>query len=142
MTGILRRAIRLAGLLGLLTSPLAAQSTLAAAAERARRAWQAQQPAELIGRTDRVTISMPGVVPSEALGAAQASAMFREVFAKATELETTIQQLTEVTPDEGSVELRRRFRPAGTQEVRRQVVLLAFRKRAGTWLLQEVRLLD
>lgn len=142
MTGFVTRVCCLLAVLGLPASSLSAQSTLAAAAERARRAWQAQQPAELIGRTERVTISMPGVVPSEALGAAQASAMFREVFAKATELETTIQQLTEVTPDEGSVELRRRFRPAGTQEVHRQVVLLAFRKRAGTWLLQEVRLLD
>lgn len=142
MRGAWARYLAVLGLFAWPAPPAAAQSTLAAAAERARRAWQAQQPAELIGRTERVTISMPGVVPSEALGAAQASAMFREVFARATELETTIQQMTEVTPDEGSVELRRRFRPAGTQEVRRQVVLLAFRKRAGTWLLQEVRLLD
>lgn len=120
----------------------AAQTTLAAAAERARRAWQAHHPEELVGRSPRLTLSLPAMAPADALEPAQATALFRELFSRGTELETVIRAVRTTGAGEGYVELRRRFRLAGTQEVAQQTVLLAFRLSGEQWLLAEVRVLE
>lgn len=122
---------------------LAAQASLESAAERARRAWQAHEPADLVGRTDRLSVSLPAMAPSEALAPAQAIALFRDLFGKAVELETSIRAVRETAVGvEGYAELRRRFRAAGTQEVAQQTILLAFRRQSGQWVLHEVRVLE
>lgn len=122
---------------------LHAQASLESAAERARRAWQAHEPSDLVGRTDRLSVSLPATAPSEALAPAQAIALFRDLFGKAVELETSIRAVRETAIGvEGYAELRRRFRAAGTQEVAQQTILLAFRRQAGQWVLHEVRVLE
>lgn len=134
----------LVALVGLLGAPAAAaQASLESAAERARRAWQAHAAADLVGRTDRLSVSLPAMAPSEALAPAQAIALFRDVFGKAVELEISIRAVRETAVGvEGYAELRRRFRAAGTQEVTQQTILLAFRRQGGQWVLHEVRVLE
>lgn len=136
------RVALLGAVLGLLPVCAEAQGSLASAAERARRAWQTHQPAELVGRSPRVTLSLPATAPAEALGPAQAMALFDDLFAQAVELEIVVRAVRSTRADAGYAELRRRFRLVGTQEVAAQTILLAFRQIGDVWLLAEVRVLQ
>lgn len=140
---LIRIALLVAGFAaGSRVTPVQAQGSLAAAAERARRAWQSHQPEDLIGRSGKVTVSLPATAPSDALEPAQATALLKDVFDKATELETVIRAVRSTAPDAGYVELRRRFRLVGTQEVGQQTILLSYRRVGAVWFLGEVRVLD
>jgi hypothetical protein len=112
---------------------------LDAAAERARRAWFAHDPAALIARSPRLLIQLPGADPAVALGPAQAAALLTDFLTPAQEVETLVRAAREVGPGRGYVELQRHYRVAGTQNVRIQVLLLSYRLDQGGWSLVELR---
>jgi hypothetical protein len=112
---------------------------LGAAAERARRAWSSHNPAALVAHSPRLLIQLPGADPAVALGPAQAAALLAEFLAPAQEVETVVLAAREVGPGRGYVELQRRYRVVGTQDVRVQVLLLGYRLEGGDWSLVEFR---
>ena len=105
---------------------------LRAAAEQARLAWFGHNPAALVADSPRLMIQLPGAEPSVALGPDQAAASGQEV-------ETLVRAAREVGPGRGYVELQRRFRVAGTQNVRTQALLLGYRLGQRGWVLVEFR---
>jgi hypothetical protein len=118
---------------------LAQGSDLDAAAERARQAWFSHNPAALVADSPRLLIQLPGADPAVALGPAQAAALLADFLAPAQEVETLVLAAREVGPGRGYVELQRRYRVVGTQDVRAQVLLLGYRLEAGGWSLVEFR---
>jgi hypothetical protein len=109
------------------------------AAERARRAWFAHDAAALVTGSPRLLIQLPGADPSVALGPAQAAALLADFLAPAREVQTVVRAAREVGPGRGYVELQRRYRVAGTQNVRVQVLLLGYRLDKTGWRLVELR---
>jgi hypothetical protein len=120
-------------------SAAAQQSGLEHAAEQARRAWYTHNPAGLVANSPRLVIRLPGADPSVALGPAQAAALLADFLAPAQEVETLVRAAREVEPGRGYVELQRRYRVTGTQDVRDQVLLLGYRLDRGGWSLVELR---
>ena len=129
----------IAAALALLPATGHAQSGLDQAAAGARRAWLAHDPAALIGASPRLLIQLPGADPSVALGPAQAAALLVDFLAPAQEVELVVRAAREVEPGRGYVELQRRYRVSGTQDVRDQVLLLGYRLDRGVWSLVELR---
>jgi hypothetical protein len=109
------------------------------AAERARQAWFAHNPAALIGNSPRLLIQLPGADPSVALGPAQAAALLGDFLAPSQEVEVLVRAARQVEPERGYVELQRRYRVTGTQDVRSQVLLLGYRQDRTGWTLVEFR---
>jgi hypothetical protein len=118
---------------------MAQQSDLDQAAERARTAWHAHNAAALVAGSPRVVVQLPGADPSAALGPAQAAAMINDFVASTQEVETVVRAAREVEPGRGYVELQRRYRVTGTQDVRTQVLLLGYRSDRNGWTLLELR---
>ena len=134
------RGLLTAALLVVMASRSAAQSPeLDAAAERARVAWASHDAAALVADSPRLLVQLPGTDPSVALGPAQAAALLEDFLAQATEVETTIRAAREVEPGRGYVELVRRYRIEGTQEVRSQSLLLGYREGRQGWVMVELR---
>jgi hypothetical protein len=119
-----------------------AQQGLDQAAERARMAWRAHDPAALVANSPRLLLQLPGTEPSVALGPAQAAALLTDFLAPAQEVETVVRAAREVEPGRGYVEVQRRYRVAGTQEVRSQVLLLGYRLDRNGWSLVELRVVQ
>jgi hypothetical protein len=113
---------------------------LAAAAERARRAWFTHDATSLVARSPRLLIQLPGAEPSVALGPAQAAALLSDFVAPAQEVETAVRAAREVEPGRGYVELQRQYRVAGTQNIRVQILLLGYRLDETGWTLVEFRI--
>ena len=127
-------------ILALVPGVLHAQSgDLDREAERARRAWYAHDAGALVADAPRLVVRLPGADPSGALGQAQAAALLRDFLAPTQEVETTVRSAREVEPGQGYVELQRRYRVSGTQEVRTQTLLLAYRRGPAGWILVELR---
>ena len=128
--------------LGLLPAAGRAQNGgLDQAAEGAREAWFAHDPVALIAGSPRLLIQLPGADPSVALGPAQAAALLADFLAPAQEVEVLVQAAREVEVGRGYVELQRRYRVKGTQDVRSQVLLLGYRLDPGGWSLVEFRVI-
>ncbi len=130
--------------LWLATAPMAigAQepaSALGDAAERARTAWLAHDAAGLVAESPRLLVQLPGTDPSVALGPAQAAALLADFLSHASEVEVMVKAAREVEPGRGYVELERRYRIEGTQEVRVQSLLLGYKGGRGGWVLVELR---
>ncbi|HJR16307.1 MAG TPA: hypothetical protein VJ808_05590 [Gemmatimonadales bacterium] len=124
----------------LLPAALVAQDTgLRDAAEQARRAWFTHDPAALIAQSPRVLIQLPGADPSVALGPAQAAALLADFLAPTQEVEVLVRAARQVEPGRGFVELQRRYRITGTQDVRSQILLLGYRLGRRGWSLVEFR---
>jgi len=119
----------------------AQNSGLDQAAERARGAWFAHDPVALIAASPRLLIQLPGADPSVALGPAQAAALLADFLAPAQEVEVLVRAAREVELGRGYVELQRRYRVRGTQDVRSQVLLLGYRLDRGGWNLVEFRVI-
>jgi hypothetical protein len=117
----------------------AQQRGLSQAAEQAREAWLAHNPAALVANSPRLMIQLPGADPSVALGRDQAVALLADFLASAHEVETSIRAAREVEQGRGYVELQRRYRVAGTQDVRTQSLLLGYRLSRDGWVLVELR---
>jgi hypothetical protein len=127
-------------LLSLAASPVRAQNQdLDREADRARRAWFGHDASGLVAHSPRLVVRLPGADPSGALGQAQAVALLRDFLSPAQEVETAVRSAREVEPGRGYVELQRRYRISGTQEVRSQILLLAYRRGSDGWVLVELR---
>jgi hypothetical protein len=109
------------------------------AAERARRAWVAHNASALVAESPRLLVQLPGAEPSVALGPDQAAALLNDFQASGQEVETLIRAAREVGPNRGYVKLERKYRVAGTQDIRVQVLLLGYRRLEGGWRLVEFR---
>jgi hypothetical protein len=112
---------------------------LRGAAERARHAWFSHDPVALVAQSPRLLVQLPGADPSAALGPEQAAALLRDFLASTQEVETVVRAAREVSPGTGYVELQRKYRVAGTQDIRVQVLLLSYRMTRGGWSLVEFR---
>ncbi len=109
------------------------------AAEKARQAWFAHNTAALVAESPRLLIQLPGAEPSVALGPDQAAALLSSFLSNGQEVETVVRAAREVAPSQGYVELQRKYRVVGTQNVRTQVLLLGYRRSQGGWTLVEFR---
>jgi hypothetical protein len=112
---------------------------LKVAAEQAREAWFGHNPAALVADSPRILIQLPGAEPSVALGPAQAAALLADFLASGQEVETLVRAARQVGPGRGYVELQRKYRVAGTQNVRTQALLLGYRLGKQGWVLVEFR---
>jgi hypothetical protein len=112
---------------------------LGQAAEHARRAWFAHDAGGLVAESPRLVVQLPGADPSAALEPAQAAALIRDYLASAEEVETVVNAAREVEGGRGYVEIQRRYRVSGTQNVRTQSLLLGYRLGRSGWLLVELR---
>ena len=132
---------RVLAVLGLMALPVSAvaQQGLEQAANRARRAWLSHNPAALVASSPRLLIQLPGADPSVALGPAQAAALLADFLEPAQEVEVVVRAAREVERGRGYVELHRRYRVTGTQDIRSQVLLLGYRLEGGGWSLVELR---
>ena len=120
--------------------PAPAQSPgLEAAAEVARSAWLSHNPAALVADSPRLLVQLPGTDPSVALGPQQAAALLEDFLGEATEVETVVRAARVVEQGRGYVELERKYRIQGTQEVRTQSLLLGYRESRAGWVLGELR---
>jgi hypothetical protein len=129
-------------LLAVLVAPIAAtgqQNALTDAAEEARAAWFAHDARGLVADAPRLLVQLPGADPSIALGPAQAAALLRDFMLQGQEVETVVRAAKEVEPGRGYVELLRRYRIAGTEDVRTQSLLLGYRLLRTGWRLVELR---
>jgi hypothetical protein len=129
----------------LIASPIALQAQdrgLDAAAERARQACFAHNAAALVAQSPNLVVQLPGAEPSVALAPDQAAALLGDFLASGEEVETLVRAAREVGPGRGYVELQRKYRIAGTQNVRVQAILLSYRRRQGTWTLVEFRVVE
>jgi len=109
------------------------------AAEKARHAWFDHNPSALVAQSSRLLIQLPGAEPSVALGPDQAAALLSNFLASGREVETVVRAAREVGPRRGYVELQRKYRMEGTQNVRVQVLLLGYRRDRSGWTLVEFR---
>jgi hypothetical protein len=114
-------------------------NNLQQAAERARQAVFAHNAAALVADSPRLLIQLPGAEPSVALAPDQAAALLSNFVASAQEVETLVRAAREVAPQRGYVELQRRYRIEGTQNVRVQMLLLGYRRNQAGWTLVEFR---
>jgi hypothetical protein len=119
-----------------------APGDLDAAAAQARNAWLAHDAAGLVADSPRLQVQLPGADPSAALGPEQAAALRADFLAPAQEVEIVVRAAREVEPGRGYVELQRRYRVAGTQEIRTQSLLLGYRLARSGWSLVELRVVS
>ncbi len=129
-------------LLAVILAPVAAagqQHALSEAAEEARRAWFRHDARGLVADAPRLLVQLPGADPSVALGPAQAAALLIDFMVQGQEVETMVRAAREVEPGRGYVELQRRYRIAGTEDVRVQSLLLGYRLLRSGWRLVELR---
>ena len=121
----------------------AADRGLSLAAEQARSAWFAHDARGLVAESPGLQVQLPGADPSAALGHDQAAALIGDFLSPAEEVETVVRAAREVEPGRGYVELQRRYRATGTQELRTQSLLLGYRLGgAGGWALVELRVIE
>jgi hypothetical protein len=129
-------------LLAVILAPVAAagqQKALTEAAEEARAAWFEHDARGLVADAPRLLVQLPGADPSIALGPAQAAALLTDFMVQGQEVETMVRAAKEVEPGRGYVELQRRYRIAGTEDVRVQSLLLGYRLVRTGWRLVELR---
>jgi hypothetical protein len=112
---------------------------LSEAADQARKAWLAHDAGGLVAESPGLVLQLPGADPSAAVGPAQSAALISDFLAQAQEVEIVIRAAREVEPGRGYVELQRRYRVAGTQDVRVQSLLLGYRLGPTGWSLVELR---
>jgi hypothetical protein len=126
----------------LVASPIAAlaqDGDLDDAAEQARAACFDHNAAALVAHSPSLLVQLPGAEPSVALAPEQAAALLADFLGSGQEVETLVRAAREVGPDRGYVELQRKYRIAGTQNVRIQMLLLSYRRIQGVWTLVEFR---
>ena len=112
---------------------------LRAVAEETRASWLRQDAAGLVARSPQLVIQLPGADPSAPVQRSQASKLLRDFFERAEEVEIVLYDAREMEDGRGLVELRRRYRVRGTQDVREQLLLLSYRRSGKSWTLVELR---
>ena len=125
----------------LVPGPAPAQEVqpLRAVAEETRTYWLGQDAAGLVARSPQLVIQLPGADPSAPVQRQQASKLLRDFFERAEEVEIVLYDAREMEDGRGLVELRRRYRVRGTQDVREQLLLLSYRRSGKSWTLVELR---
>ena len=115
------------------------QSTLSAAAERAKRALSAHDAQALVGQSSNIVLQIPGADPSSPLGRPQAVELLRRYLRPAEERGLDVTTIREVEPGKGFIELTRRYVVSGTAELRHETLYLGYRLLDGEWRLVELR---
>ena len=108
-------------------------------AEETRASWQRQDAAGLVAKSPQLIIQLPGADPSAPVQRQQAGKLLRDFFERAEEVGTILYDAREMDDGRGLVELRRRYRVKGTQDVREQLLLLSYRRSRRNWTLVELR---
>ncbi len=108
-------------------------------AEETRGFWQRQDAAGIVARSSQLVIQLPGADPSAPVERRQAAKLLADFFERSEEVETVLSDAQELENGWGLVELRRRYRVRGTQEVRDQLLLLGYRQAGRSWALVELR---
>ena len=137
------RALMMASLaMSVVAGPLLGQAeALTDAAEDARAAWYRQATRVIVEPAIRgIRVQLPGADPSAALSQAQGAALLAEYLSGAVEVETVVRAARVVAAGRGYVELRRRYRVAGTEEIRAETVLLGYRQEGDRWVLADLRI--
>lgn len=119
--------------------PLAGQSGLAEAAQRARAAWLVHDAGALLEHSPGVILQIPGADPSSALMRQQAGELLARYLRTSVERSVEIATVREVEEGRGYVELVRRFSVTGTAEERRETVFVGLRRVAARWVVVELR---
>ena len=140
----MRRGVMLwsAGLLAGAAGAAAQEPPLQAAAAGVRAAWLAHDAGGVVASGPEILVQLPGADPAPAVGRAQAAALLRSFLAGGQDLEVTVRSARQIQRGVGYVELLRRFRVTGTQELRSQRVLLAYRLTGARWELAELRVVE
>lgn len=112
---------------------------LRAVAEDTRALWERQDADGLVSSSPQLLIQLPGAEPSAPVQRQQASKLLRDFFDRSEEVETVLHDAQELDNGWGLVELRRRYRVRGTQDVRDQLLLLSYRQSGTGWTLVELR---
>ena len=118
------------------------EQELEAAGARVQRAWLSHDVSGIVAAGPAILLQLPGAEPAPAVDRAQAAALLRDYLAGTVEMALSVRAAREVDPGVGYVELARRYRVAGTQEVRAQRVLLGYRRAGARWELAEVRVVE
>ena len=108
-------------------------------AEGTRASWQRQDAHALVARSPQLVIQLPGADPSAPVERQQAGKLLRDFFERSEEVETVLYDAQELDNGWGLVEMRRRYRIKGTQDVREQLLLLSYRRSGKSWVLVELR---
>ena len=108
-------------------------------AEGTRVSWRHQDAQGLVARSPQLVIQLPGADPSSPVEREQAGKLLQDFFQPSEEVETLLYGAQELDNGWGLVELRRRYRVKGTQEVREQLLLLSYRQSGRSWVLVELR---
>lgn len=149
------RALILATLCVTLPLRLGAQGDLSSVSSAAADAWRSHSFAAMV-QGGRIQVTLPGVAPSTPVAPDQAEALLQSYVRGAVEVEVRVANASQVGSDAAFVELARRYRQAGSQEIRSESILLAYRRRPltpsregvtpptppvdqGGWVLTEVR---
>lgn len=138
----MRRLIGIAILLVLGGNPAAAQEeALSDAANEARAALENHDPEALIAAGgDGVRLQLPGAEPSAPVSQAQGAALLGQYLDGTEEVGISVKAARVVSAGRGYVELVREYRVSGTEETRRQSVLLGYRLVEDRWVLSELRI--
>ena len=118
------------------------QQPLSSAGETARAAFAHQDFRPLLEGAATVQLHLPGVGSSTPMSSAQATVALAGFTRRAEEVGVELGSARTVDHDYGYVELTRRFRLPGTQEVRSQRVLLGYRSLGGRWVVFEIRVVE
>ena len=115
------------------------ESPLRQVAEETRASWERQDAQGLVARSPQLIIQLPGADPSAPVQRQQAGKLLQDFFQRSEEVGTLLYDAREMDDGRGLVELRRRYRVKGTQDVREQLLLLSYRRSGKTWTLVELR---
>jgi hypothetical protein len=138
-SGLIRLAGPVALLLGGLPAAAGAQGNLREAAEAARAAWIAHDPARLV-QSDSITLRLAGAQHGPApLAATQAIRMLSQYLGPAREIDFDLRAVREAGPEQGYAEARRRYVVRGTSDEMVETVFLGFRFSGGQWRLADIR---
>ena len=130
----------IAGLVLAAAGRLSGQGTLAAAAQRARRAWLAHDVQALVSQSASVSIQLPEASPSAPLARAQAAEVLRRHLGAASERALELVSIEEVEPGvRGFAELARTYAVTGTADAKRETLFFGFRRVGTEWVLSELR---
>ena len=120
----------------------AGRAELTSAAAAVRAAWLAHDAATVVGGSAQLVVQLPGADPSAALDARQAAALLSDFFDAAREVDLVVREIREVDSGTGYVEMARRYRVDGTQDVRAQNLFLSYRRAKQSWVLVELRAIE
>ncbi len=117
-----------------------AQGVPTRVAEEARHAWLEHAVDRLLASSSQVLIQLPGTDPSAPVSRSQAAALLQDYLGRFEEVAVEVRTTREGERGTLYVELGRRYRVPGTQEVRNQTLFLSYQHMGGAWVLTELRI--